>query len=210
MFYVLARLCVSVRYRHAGRADAGLDEGDGASTRDASKRSPPAPPPPSPPPNTNAAAPPSPSTSVLVTSPLNLPSSPRNADAGRTTAFLGVPLSRGALFAAASIVVDPGRTIPPPTSPAEPSACADRPGDRTAGDGVPTARPATESRSWWSGVDARDLDLDDAGLADAAASKYLAALVGRRAIFSDTFSDTVAVLGANALGGAAAPAPAKL
>ena len=59
-------------------------------------------------------------------------------------------------------------------------------------------------------MDARDLDLDDAGLADAAASKYLAALVGRRAIFSETFSETVAVLGANTLGGAAAPAPAKL
>ena len=147
-----------------------------------------------------------------MSSPLNLPSSPRNADAGRTTAFLGVPFSRGALFAAASIVVDPGRTTPPPASPTGPRDVADRTGDPTANDGVPTARPATESRSWCSGVDARDidLDLDDAGLADAAASKYLAALVGRRAIFSDTFSETVAVLGANTLGGAAAPAPAKL
>ena len=162
-FYVatLRASRVSVRYRHAGRADAGLDEGDEAPTRDASTRSSPAPPPPrsppprsppSPPPNTNAAAPPSPSTSVLVRSPLNLPSSPRNADAGRTTAFLGVPFSRGALFAAASIVVDPGRTTLPPASPTGPRDVADRTGDPTANDGVPTARPATESpsryRSW--------------------------------------------------------------
>ena len=69
---------VSVRYRYAGRADAGLDESDEAPTRGASTRSSPAPPPPRSPPPRSPPSPlrtqtpprrPSPSTSVLVVPP---------------------------------------------------------------------------------------------------------------------------------------------